>query len=90
MAETRSTMLELGTTLPSFRLQDIDGRAVTSDDFARSKGLLVAFWCAHCHYVRHIRAEFARFTQDFQRRGPRSSRLIPTTSRPLLRMAPTA
>ena len=69
MAETRSTMLELGTALPSFRLQDIDGRTVTSDDFARSKGLLVAFWCAHCPYVRHIRAEFARFAQDFQQRG---------------------
>ena len=69
MAETRSTMLELGTPLPSFRMQDIDGRAITSDDFARSKGLLVAFWCPHCPYVRHIRGEFARFAQDFQQRG---------------------
>lgn len=67
MAETPSTMLELGTTLPAFCLQDTTGRPVTSDDFARSQGLLVAFWCAHCPYVRHIRAEFARLAQDFQR-----------------------
>ena len=69
MPETPSTMLELGTTVPPFRLQDISGTAVTSDDFAGSKGLLVAFWCAHCPYVRHIRAEFARVATDFQQRG---------------------
>jgi peroxiredoxin len=62
-------MLELGTTLPPFRLQDISGTAVTSDDFVGSKGLLIAFWCAHCPYVRHIRAEFARVAKDFQQRG---------------------
>ena len=69
MAETPSTMLELGTPLPSFRLQDFDGNAVNSDDFAGARGLLVAFWCPHCPYVRHIRAEFARFVRDFQQRG---------------------
>ena len=62
-------MLELGTVLPSFRLQDIDGNTVTSDDFARSKGLLVAFWCPHCPYVRHIRSEFARLAKEFQQKG---------------------
>ncbi len=69
MAETPSTMLELGTTLPSFRLQDINGKTVTSDDFARSRGLLVAFLCPHCPFVRHIRSEFSRLAQDFQQRG---------------------
>jgi len=69
MPETPSTMLKLGTTLPPFRLRDIDGTFVTSDDFAGSKGLLVAFWCAHCPYVQHIRSEFARLARDFQQRG---------------------
>ena len=69
MAETSSTMSELGTTLPSFRLPDINGRTVTSDDFASSQGVLVAFLCPHCPYVRHIRAEFARFARDVQQRG---------------------
>ena len=62
-------MLELGTALPSFHLQDLNGRTVTSDDFARSQGLLVAFWCPHCPYVRHVRAEFSRFAKDVQQRG---------------------
>ena len=69
VAETPSTILKLGTTLPSFRLQDINGRTVPSDDFARSRGLLVAFWCPHCPYVRHIRGEFSRLAKDFQQRG---------------------
>ena len=69
MPETPSTMLELGTTLPPFRLQDLNGTAVTSDDFSGSRGLLVAFWCAHCPYVRHIRSDFARLAQEFQQRG---------------------
>ena len=62
-------MLDLGTTLPAFRLRDINGKAVTSNDFAGLKGLIVAFICPHCPYVRHIRAEFARLAKDAQQRG---------------------
>lgn len=62
-------MLELGTVLPSFRLPDTNGSTVASDDFVRAKGLLVAFWCPHCPYVRHIRSEFARLAKDFQQKG---------------------
>lgn len=66
---TASTMLELGSTLPAFRLRDAAGKVVTSNDFAASKGLLVAFICPHCPYVRHIRSEFARLARLFQARG---------------------
>jgi peroxiredoxin len=69
MAATPSTMLDLGTTLPAFRLRDINGRAVTSNDFGASKGLLVAFICPHCPYVRHVRGEFSRLASDVQKRG---------------------
>jgi peroxiredoxin len=69
MAATPSTMLELGTALPPFRLRDLKGNDVTSGDFAESKGVLVAFICAHCPYVRHVRLEFARLAGEFQRRG---------------------
>lgn len=62
-------MLELGTTLPPFRLRDLDGKVATSNDFGSAKGLLVAFICPHCPFVRHIRAEFAKAAEDFQRRG---------------------
>jgi peroxiredoxin len=69
MAATPSTMVGLGTALPSFSLPDLNGRTVSSSDFAGAKGLLVAFLCPHCPYVRHIRAELARAADDFQRRG---------------------
>jgi peroxiredoxin len=69
MAATPSTMLDLGTTLPPFRLRDINGKAVTSNDFGGSRGLLVAFICPHCPYVRHVRAEFARVAKEIQDRG---------------------
>jgi peroxiredoxin len=69
MSATPSTMLELGTTLPPFRLRDLDGKVATSNDFGSARGLLVAFICPHCPFVRHIRSEFARAAEEFQRRG---------------------
>ncbi len=62
-------MIGLGTALPSFSLADLHGKIVSSTDFASSKGLLVAFICPHCPYVRHIRSEFARLARDLQGRG---------------------
>jgi len=69
MALTPSTMLELGTTAPGFRLPDTDGRVVGLDDAAGEKGLLVLFICPHCPYVKHVRAELARVGHDCAARG---------------------
>ena len=62
-------MLELGTTLPAFRLRDVYGKVMTSNDLVGAGGALVAFICPHCPYVRHIRREFARQATQFQQRG---------------------
>jgi len=66
MAETPSTMLPLGTPLPPFRLTDaVTGRPVDGAELARGKkGLLVAFICNHCPYVKHIRAELVRVSHE--------------------------
>jgi peroxiredoxin len=69
MPETPSTMLDLGTTLPSFSLPDFNGRMVSDTDFKGSKALLVAFICKHCPFVRHIRQEFSRFAKEYQAKG---------------------
>jgi peroxiredoxin len=69
MVRTPSTMLELGTTAPDFRLPDTEGRIWTLDDFQDAPALLVAFICNHCPFVVHIRSELARFAQDYQGRG---------------------
>ena len=69
MALTPSTMLELGTPLPPFRLPDPQGKLVASDDFADSPALLVAFICNHCPYVKHLHRELAQFAKDYQGSG---------------------
>ena len=69
MPETPSTMLDLGTTLPSFALPDFNGRTVSDADFKGAQGLLVAFICNHCPFVRHIRQEFARFAKEYGVKG---------------------
>ncbi len=71
MAETPSTMLSLGTPLPPLRLADaVTGRTVDAAEEARGKkGLLVAFICNHCPYVRHVRAELVRVAHAALERG---------------------
>jgi len=62
MSETPSTMLPLGTAQPPLRLPDaVSGRIVDASEEARGrKGLLVAFVCNHCPYVKHVRKELVR------------------------------
>ena len=51
MVLTPSTMLPLGTRLPSFALPDYNGRVVSTEDFRAAPALLVAFICGHCPFV---------------------------------------
>jgi peroxiredoxin len=69
MAPTPSTMLPLGTALPTFRLPDMDGHEVSSEDFRTAPALLVAFICPHCPFVKHMRQEFAAFARHYRDRG---------------------
>ena len=69
MAATPSTMLELGTPAPDFRLPDTDGRVVSLADFAGRRALLVMFLCNHCPFVKHVQAELARVAREYQPRG---------------------
>jgi hypothetical protein len=71
MSETPSSMLELGTRLPSVRLVNAtDGAEVDVDALAKgTKGLLVLFICNHCPYVVHLRSELVRAAHDALDRG---------------------
>ena len=69
MVRTPSTMTPLGMALPAFHLPSLDGTIVSSAQFAGRPGLLVAFICTHCPFVKHIRCEFARFTREYAARG---------------------
>ena len=69
MAVTPSTMLDLGTPMPSFQLRTFDGATVSPGDFKDARGTLVAFICPHCPFVKHIRDGFARFARDYRAKG---------------------
>jgi peroxiredoxin len=68
MAETPSTMLALGTSVPAFSLPDLNGRMVSDRDFKDADALVIAFLCPHCPYVKHVRAAFGRAAADYQSR----------------------
>jgi peroxiredoxin len=69
MAATASTMPPLGMNAPDFTLPDAFGKEHSLRDFDGSKGLLVAFICAHCPFVVHIRKEFGAFAREYQEKG---------------------
>jgi thiol-disulfide isomerase/thioredoxin len=69
MAATQSTMLELGSPAPTFRLASFDGQVTELADFHGARGLVIAFICNHCPFVKHIRKELARFARDYQAKG---------------------
>ena len=69
MVKTASTMLPLGTPAPFFSLPNVDGKAVTLDDFKSSKALVVIFMCNHCPFVKHLRTGLAQFAKDYQSQG---------------------
>ena len=70
MARTPSTMLDLGTPLPTFSLRDaVSGRTVTRTDVAGKRGTLVMFVCNHCPFVKHVLAELGRIGADALSRG---------------------
>jgi len=54
-----------GAALPNFELPDaVSGELVRSDAHEQERsGLVVAFLCNHCPYVKHIRQEFAEFAR---------------------------
>lgn len=69
MVRTESTMLPLGTTAPDFSLPNIDGQAVSLDNFRNAPALLVMFICNHCPYVKHVADDLAALAKEYQAKG---------------------
>ena len=70
MAETPSTMLPLGTTMPGFSLTDAaSGAEVTDQDYLDHEALVVMFICNHCPFVKHVVEELGRLGRDYLRQG---------------------
>ena len=64
MALTPSTMLALGTTLPSFDLPQVSGNRLNSRSLDQRPILLMVI-CAHCPFVKHVEPELTRLDRNF-------------------------
>ena len=62
--DVESTMLPLGTKMPSFNLLGIDGEMYTNEIFDRKKGSLVMFICNHCPFVKHVNEEIVNLSNE--------------------------
>ena len=69
MTAVNSTMLELGTRAPSFRLPSAAGEIVSIEDFSGASALLVMFICSHCPFVKHVRDELVKLANDYRPKG---------------------
>ena len=69
MVRTPSTMLPLGTSAPDFHLPNIDGRGLTFQDVAGSRGTVVMFICNHCPFVKHVADQLAVLGEEYQTQG---------------------
>ena len=69
MANTPSTMVELGTKMPEFELQDSDGKPHGSGELRGAPGVLVVFFSNHCPFVKHIREQFVALAHEYLDKG---------------------
>ncbi len=71
MSRTQSSMVQLGTIAPDFRLVNVlTASTMSLDDIfsngaTKKHGLLIMFVCVHCPYVKHVEAELARIGRDY-------------------------
>ena len=70
MALLPSNMLSLGVEAPDFRLPDtVSGEVCSLQDLRGDQATLVMFICNHCPYVKHIREELVRLSDDYNSKG---------------------
>ena len=67
MSLTASTMMELGTEIPSFSLcrTFAPAKIVRVPEQCAPGPILVMFICRHCPYVIHVKSELARIGRDY-------------------------
>ena len=62
--DVESTMLPLGTKMPSFNLLGIDSEMYSNEMFDGKKGSLVMFICNHCPFVKHVNEEIVNLSNE--------------------------
>lgn len=70
MAAVESTMMDLGTKAPDFTLPIVTGGVLTLSKYTKySKGVVVAFICNHCPYVKHINEQLVKLADTYIQEG---------------------
>lgn len=70
MAAVESTMLELGIKAPDFTLPIVTGGFLTKSKYSKnSKGLVLAFICNHCPFVKHLNKELVELANTYMQKG---------------------
>lgn len=70
MAAVESTMLDLGTEAPDFTLPIVTGGVLTLSKYSKhSRGVVVAFICNHCPYVKHINEQLVKLADKYIQNG---------------------
>jgi peroxiredoxin len=59
----------IGTPLPAFSLKNVDGRTVSSADFADKTALVVVFSCNHCPYAQAYQDRLIALQNQYASRG---------------------
>ena len=67
MALTYSSMLELGTQMPEFELENtVNNKIFSTSYFNSTTPKLVMFICNHCPYVIHYHKELVKLSQGYK------------------------
>ena len=70
MALTYSSMLELDSKIPHFKLKNVlDDKIYASTSLSNEKPSLIMIICNHCPYVIHIRDSFLSFSNEYESKG---------------------
>ena len=65
----QSLKLKIGDKAPEFRLNGVDGKTHSLDDFRSKKVLVIVFMCNHCPYVQAYIERIKAVQSDFGVRG---------------------
>jgi len=72
MARTPSSMVELNSKAPEFRLLDtIDNKHKTDHELFGTKATVVMFICNHCPFVIHVNPMLVKLAHEFPNQGVR-------------------
>ena len=61
-----TSKLKIGSAIPNFTLQSVDGKNYNLDSFRNKKGLIIIFSCNHCPYVQAYEDRIKKITEDYK------------------------